>query len=576
MAKSLRTSFRPFFSSISRRHGGFEGFCARANTGIGAAALALCSVVACDPAAKDGADATANPADATVQAPPAIILQPQLTWSDDKADMYGTAFIVEHEGRHVIVSAAAFIDTSGAGLKQVAMYQLAKGVENKITTTTETIGLPGRGGAGSPINDLRDDLVLFPVEGTPEGVAPLVLDTRRLPRVGEKVWLPNKDFKSADGHVKVTGEIIDVDPGYVAVALDESIEIQSQTGSPVLAEDGKTVIGIVSRTGTLEDGSLVLWLNPANYVVQRLAMEAEKYPLAEVFPGADSVAASRALEFAFAWPEELKSKVTVIDTLARASTHTARTSSHDVSVSAAKKGWKIERTNLSTESSDGEGPVSLRKSSELVDVLMPGFTISSEGRYSQVLDYRNFKKQLKAKLKTADDVTKELVSDLQNKRKLEKQLWTDWSDRVETWLASQFKTGEAYRLEEEDIVGALGGRSVKVERFINFSDRVACDAGDVERGCIRIDSFATADPESLRAAYDAVREKGNSPLGDASQWPEFDPERIKLRSRVIVLTKEDSLLTHEVRRELVLVIPGSDEASDHTVVTSRVERYAYP
>ena len=77
------------------------------------------------------------------------------------------------------------------------------------------------------------------------------------------------------------------------------------------------------------------------------------------------------------------------------------------------------------------------------------------------------------------------------------------------------------------------------------------------------------------AAYEEVRASGNAPAGgDTKAWPEFDAEKIKLRTRVIVITSEATLLTHQVRRELALIIP-SESADDSSVLTSHVERYSY-
>jgi len=146
-----------------------------------------------------------------------------------------------------------------------------------VTEFEYSYGAPGDEGTLEPI-DLRRDYLIVAGEKNATEVTPLELDERKVIDENERVWLPNKDQNTTEGHTLVEGTVVEASKEYVTVILDEEITLQSQSGSPLISQQTGKVIGTLSRGGN-SDGSTVLFLCPARSILDAIEKEPSLVPL---------------------------------------------------------------------------------------------------------------------------------------------------------------------------------------------------------------------------------------------------------------------------------------------------------
>lgn len=221
-------------------------------------------------------DAAASPA------PPnqPILFQPQFAWANREASQQGTGFFTAGPGGKVAgVTSAHFLDFNGPALLEATF--LAVPTLRPLASFTRSWGPPGNAGTLEPI-DLRRDYLLMPAEDEVPAQVLLHLDDRDHPDVGERVWLPDKNFDVQLGFDLVEGRVMEAGQRYLVVQLDRRIKLQSQSGSPILSQRTGNVIGTLSRAQEDQQGRTLLLLAPANSIRAALASQAQMPPLRSV------------------------------------------------------------------------------------------------------------------------------------------------------------------------------------------------------------------------------------------------------------------------------------------------------
>jgi hypothetical protein len=213
-----------------------------------------------------------------------ILFQPLFIWDGPENTYQGTGFFAKApNGKVVAVTSAHFLDRDGPRLLEARWIGL--GTEMPIATFAKSWGLPGTEGqftpgtrpGALPIIDLRSDYLLLPApESIPHELVQ-ELDIRVKPASDETVWFPNKDPSAGLGYQLVTGKVIGADGKNTGVWLDSRVELQSQSGSPIISQATGKVIGTLSR-GSEYKGRTVLWLAPSHAIMAALAKD-DYFPL---------------------------------------------------------------------------------------------------------------------------------------------------------------------------------------------------------------------------------------------------------------------------------------------------------
>lgn len=170
-----------------------------------------------------------------------LLLQPILAWADGSRSASGTGFVLHHHGRTFAVTSSHFVAPSPQPLIAVGLGSLTKlEVLGETYTSWGSIGPAKRAAQW----DFGDDYLVMPIDPLP-GLQGLELDPRPVVASGLRVWFPDKRFETESGFVVRKGKIKHSTTHLLEVELDEPMTIESQSGSPVLDEEGNRVLGIL-------------------------------------------------------------------------------------------------------------------------------------------------------------------------------------------------------------------------------------------------------------------------------------------------------------------------------------------
>ncbi|NQT17707.1 MAG: hypothetical protein HQ582_33435 [Planctomycetes bacterium] len=207
-----------------------------------------------------------------------LLFQPAISFAGGETTYQGTGFFVATStGRILGVTSAHFIDFEGSPMLSARWLSIPD--EDVAAEFQYSFGPPGNEGTTEPV-DLRPDYLILAGDEVAPPHKPLVLDGRPQPKTGERVWLPDKDYDSEKGHTLVAGSVAEAAPEYVLVVLDERIELQSQSGSPVISQQTGKVIGTLSRGGDSEGESFLI-LCPSRSILSAIERDAPAIPLRE-------------------------------------------------------------------------------------------------------------------------------------------------------------------------------------------------------------------------------------------------------------------------------------------------------
>jgi Zn-dependent protease len=194
-----------------------------------------------------------------------LLAQPQLDFADGSVTHQGSAFFVHApHGETAAVTASHYLDQTGPALLHVWLLSVTAAEPTPLADSTVGWGSPGIGGlrGANEVTDLRDDRILLPVTVDERLVHVLDLDDRPGPTVDERVWFPDKQQSEPGGFRLIEGTVLQIEKRFILVRLDTALQMQSQSGSPVISQVNGKVLGLLGGA-TDEPGSTLLFLNPA-------------------------------------------------------------------------------------------------------------------------------------------------------------------------------------------------------------------------------------------------------------------------------------------------------------------------
>lgn len=197
-----------------------------------------------------------------------ILFQPAFLWQDSNDTRQGTGFFTRTtNGQTIGITSSHFIRFDGPVLKKAAWLHIR--TKEPVTKFSKSFGIPGNGGSSDFLRtDLRSDYLLLLADNPIDEKYLLELDEREMPQVGEPICFPNKNSNVELGFILVSGHVSAVHTGYITINLDQSVAMQSQSGSPIISLMNGKVIGTLSRSVGKE--STILNLTPASAILQAI------------------------------------------------------------------------------------------------------------------------------------------------------------------------------------------------------------------------------------------------------------------------------------------------------------------
>lgn len=206
-----------------------------------------------------------------------IVFQPKFKWADGSYTEQGTgSFVQAPDGKVIGVTSIHFLNRTGPQLLEAAWFDIK--TNKRYATSQYSLGMPG---VARTKMDFSSDYLLLVMEGNIPPASFLQLDSRPKAEVGERVWFPNKDRSAQAGYKHVEGIVTEVNETYIQVKLDKPIELTGRSGTPVISQATKKVIGILTAGGI--DGKYTrIYLAPIAKIHKALTESTEQFPLKEV------------------------------------------------------------------------------------------------------------------------------------------------------------------------------------------------------------------------------------------------------------------------------------------------------
>ena len=166
--------------------------------------------------------------------------------------LVGTGFFIKTpKGEIIGATSIHFLDLDEGPLESIAWLGGSKLEE--IASSDKAFGQPGVQPKDLRDPDYRKDYLLLTLKAPPKNAAALEIDHRLVPRAragqerGELVWFPVMDGKAKpDGVHWINGEVHAASGKVITIVLDESIELNGSSGTPVVSQETGKVIGVVS------------------------------------------------------------------------------------------------------------------------------------------------------------------------------------------------------------------------------------------------------------------------------------------------------------------------------------------
>jgi hypothetical protein len=227
-----------------------------------------------------GCTSNSKPQPSRVSAPASkILFQPRFVWADGHNSLQGTGFFAKLPDAQVLgVSSAHFLEFNGPQLLTAEWLDVCDG--HVVSEFESARGKPGRQGTYEPLNMRPDYLIIVP-KTPPPAESLLEFDERNLPDIGEPVWLPDKNPRLPRGYRLVEGTVIEATYEYIKVQFDDSINPQSQSGSPVISQVTGKVLGTWAA-GRRAEGRIFIYLAPANSILNAATRANKDYSLRDV------------------------------------------------------------------------------------------------------------------------------------------------------------------------------------------------------------------------------------------------------------------------------------------------------
>ena len=168
-----------------------------------------------------------------------IVFQPCFLWDEGDESHQGTGFFVRGSHGIAAVTSAHFVEFDEARMWRAHWLRVTD--DWPVASSAHSWGEPGRA------KNYADDFFMLMInEELPEGVTVLEFDERDAPASGERVWFPNKEPDAKLGYVMVQGQVVIGATDRIVIRLDESVPLQSQSGTPFISQKTGKVIGTLA------------------------------------------------------------------------------------------------------------------------------------------------------------------------------------------------------------------------------------------------------------------------------------------------------------------------------------------
>jgi hypothetical protein len=149
-----------------------------------------------------------------------------------------------------------------------------------------------------------------------------------------------------------------------------------------------------------------------------------------------------------------------------------------------------------------------------------------------------------------------------------------WDAAVGTWADEDWVIGRRYRGSSPTAVAWLPGFELQLDYTLAAEARVACNATDANRGCVRLRMHSRPDSASLREFLVAFSRMARL---DGSENFATMMRDTRLDTEVVVIAEPRTLRPHDVSisRHTRFVVPSTARERGGSVATTDVQRYRY-
>jgi hypothetical protein len=196
-----------------------------------------------------------------------MVFQPQFLWADHSCTQQGTGSLIKGPNGSVIgLTSAHFINFNGPQLLEVQWLDVRTG--KPIARSLKSYGMPGHEGSYDPL-DLKSDYFLLLVEDDLETQKILEIDNRNSAELGERVWFPDKRATANLGYHLIGGTLTKVNTDYLLITLDDPVNLQSRSGTPIISQYTGKILGILVG-GETRGNKTFLYITPGLSILKAL------------------------------------------------------------------------------------------------------------------------------------------------------------------------------------------------------------------------------------------------------------------------------------------------------------------
>jgi hypothetical protein len=196
-----------------------------------------------------------------------LVYQPMFKWAKGDPTFQGTGFLVKtSSGKIVGVTSAHFVEFEGPAMTEATWLNVVD--EKPAITFTHCYCRPETYDDSNPF-DKKTDYLVFSNEKPDGKIQTLELDRRGRADKNERVWLPNKDASAPNGYTLIAGTVTMPRASSSMITFDDTFELQSQSGSPIISQKTGKVIGTLSSGGD-SAGTTSIMIAPAKPILDAI------------------------------------------------------------------------------------------------------------------------------------------------------------------------------------------------------------------------------------------------------------------------------------------------------------------
>lgn len=269
---------------------------------------------------------------------------------------------------------------------------------------------------------------------------------------------------------------------------------------------------------------------------------------------------SETVNLSFAWPDDLRAKVTLRTNKSRAmdgrSEEIILSGSYELGTSRVSDGLLVSVDNVEfrIEGIDNPDPKQVRMQETLLRAVStpPSYVINTVGRFVRLDGMDLFRKGLLDGLKATladfpeaarQNASRILTSTL-SEQGLTQQVISGWNRDVGGWQSATLTQGGYYRTDFTASFPVLANVDVPMVTTFRFLGRVPCKPGKKALECVELELKTFINPETFAAAIETFAKKfesGKAPV----------VESLELDTTVRLITEPDTLLPHRMESRKV-------------------------